>query len=234
MLDVAPGTTLRSLAERLEATGVIDSARIWSVYMRMRGLDRHLRQGKIRFRTPMTPEEVARYATTRLGRINIRVLIPEGFNRFDIAGRLEEFGVCGAEDFLEATEDSSLLASYGVEANDAEGYLFPDTYEFDDRTNARRVVERMLANWSRRYEELQEAYATELAEITGRLAGLLEALFDDRCRPLLGAIDHAVQGREHEIVGRDHAVIEGLFGHPATPVLDKILPCHTDPASPGS
>jgi len=165
VLEVAEGTSLNALARDLEAAGVLSSARVWSVYMRMRGLDRYLRQGKIRFRTPMTPEEVARYATTRLGRIQVRILIPEGFSRFEIADRLEEYGVCDADEFLDATEDSSLLASYGVEANHAEGYLFPDTYEFDDDTKARRVVERMLANWSRRYEELQEEYAEELAAL---------------------------------------------------------------------
>lgn len=165
VIEVTEGTSLASLARDLEEAKVLSSARVWSVYMRMRGLDRHLRQGKIRFRTPMTPEEVARYATTRLGRIQIRILIPEGFSRFEVAERLDEYGVCDAGDFLDATEDSSLLASYGVEANDAEGYLFPDTYEFDDDTKARRVVERMLANWSRRFEELQEQYADELAKL---------------------------------------------------------------------
>jgi UPF0755 protein len=167
VIEVAEGTTLRSLADHLEQSHVIDNARVWSIYMRMRGLDRYLRQGKIRFRTPMTPEEVARFATTRLGKIQIRILIPEGFSRFEIAKRLEDFGVCPADEFLEATEDSSLLASYGIEANDAEGYLFPDTYEFDDNTKPRRVVERMLANWTRRYEELRREYPEELEALDG-------------------------------------------------------------------
>ena len=165
VLEVEPGTSLTSLARELEAAGVLSSARVWSVYMRMRGLDRHLRQGKVRFRTPMTPEEVARYATTRLGRIQIRILIPEGFSRFEIAERLEEYGVCDSNAFLEATRDGSLLASYGIDADDAEGYLFPDTYEFDDDTKPRRVVERMLSTWSRRYAELQAEYADELAAL---------------------------------------------------------------------
>ncbi|MEM8608765.1 MAG: endolytic transglycosylase MltG [Myxococcota bacterium] len=165
ILEVEPGMTLRTLAGELEQAGVIRSRRVWTLYMRLRGLDRDLRQGKIRLRTPMTPEEVARHATTRLGRIQVRITIPEGFNRFDIANRLEEFGVCPAEDFLDATEDASLLASYGVEADNAEGYLFPDTYEFDDQTKPRRVVERMLANWTRRYEEIEEEHAESFAEL---------------------------------------------------------------------
>ncbi len=167
VLDVPEGTTLGTVAHQLESHGVIRSARVWTIYMRLRGLDRHLRQGKVRFRIPMTPEEAARHATTRLGRIQIRILIPEGFSRFDIAKRLDEYGVCRADDFLTATEDVSLLASYGVDANDAEGYLFPDTYEFDDQTRPRRVVERMLANWTRRYEEIREEHAAALAAMKG-------------------------------------------------------------------
>ncbi len=167
VIEVPEGMTLRKLATELNNAGVIDRPRIWIAYMRLRGLDRHLRQGKIRLRTPMTPEEVARHATTRLGRIQVRITIPEGFNRFEIAARLEEFGVCSADDFLDGTEDRSLLASYGVEANDAEGYLFPDTYEFDDQTKPRRVVERMLANWTRRYEEIERDYSAALARLDG-------------------------------------------------------------------
>jgi UPF0755 protein len=166
-IEITEGMTLRQLARTLKSEGVIKDAKVWSLYMRMRGLDRHLRQGKVRFRVPMTPEEVARHATTGLGRIQVRLLIPEGFSRFEIAHRLEEYGVCDADAFLAATEDASLLASYGVEANDAEGYLFPDTYEFDDDTRPRRVVERMLANWTRRHEELEERYAEELRKKNG-------------------------------------------------------------------
>ena len=167
LLEVPEGMTLSELAIRLQDEGVIRSARVWTIYMRLRGLDRHLRQGKVRFRIPMTPEEAARHATTRLGRIQVRILIPEGFSRFDIAERLDEYGVCHADDFLAATEDTSLLASYGVDADDAEGYLFPDTYQFDDQTRPRRVVERMLANWSRRYQEVREEYADRIAALKG-------------------------------------------------------------------
>ncbi len=165
IIDVTEGTSLRELADELAAGKVIDRVDVWVAYMRIKGLDRHLRQGKIRLQTPMTPEEVARYTTTGLGRIQVRITIPEGFNRFDVAQRLEEFGVCPGEDFLEATEDPSILASYGIDADDAEGYLFPDTYDFDDQTKPRRVVERMLANWTRRYEEIEVEYADELAAL---------------------------------------------------------------------
>lgn len=167
VIEVEPGTSLKELASRLQAEQVIADAPLWTLYMRMRGLDRHLRTGSVRFPLPVTPELAARYATTGLGRIQIPILIPEGFNRYEIAARLEEFGICDREDFIEATEDASLLASYGIEAYSAEGYLFPDTYDFADRTKARRVVERMLANWSRHYEALRDEHGEGMAMLKG-------------------------------------------------------------------
>ena len=165
VIEVEPGTSLKELAGQLQNEEVIADAAMWTLYMRLRGLDRHLRTGSVRFPLPVTPELAARHATTGLGRIQVPVLIPEGFNRFEIAARLEEFGICDREDFIEATEDASLLASYGIEAHSAEGYLFPDTYDFADRTKARRVVERMLANWTRHYEKLRDEHAEGFARL---------------------------------------------------------------------
>ena len=164
VIEVEDKVTLDELALALHHEQIIDDVGVWTLYMRLRGLEEHLRRGRVRFPRPMTPEEVARHATTRLGRILVRVTIPEGYNRFEIAKRLEEYGITDADDFIDATEDDALLASYGIEADNAEGYLFPDTYEFSDRTRPNRVVERMLANWTRRYEEALDETGVEVPD----------------------------------------------------------------------
>ncbi len=74
----------------------------------------------------------------------VRVVVPEGFNRYQIAQRLEETGVCPAEAFLEWTRDPSLLREHGIEARTAEGYLFPATYRFLTEDDAAYVAARML------------------------------------------------------------------------------------------
>jgi len=59
------------------------------------------------------------------------VVIPEGFNMFDIAKALEDAGLGPAQDFLkEATTDTALVADIAPHATSLEGYLFPNTYEF--------------------------------------------------------------------------------------------------------
>jgi len=60
--DIHAGMTLHKLAEVLKSEGVIKDAKVWSLYMRMRGLDRRLRQGKVRFRIPMRSRVMRRRA----------------------------------------------------------------------------------------------------------------------------------------------------------------------------
>jgi len=58
----------------------------------------------------------------------VKVAVPEGFTRFDIARRLQGAKVCAAKAFIEATADppcSRRSHHRGV----GEGYLFPATYE---------------------------------------------------------------------------------------------------------
>lgn len=90
----------------------------------------------------------------------IRVTVPEGFHRYDIARRLERLGLGPKEAFVAATEDPALLARYGVSAATAEGYLFADTYRFERDTTPPQIVERMLARFREHVSPVLASYAT--------------------------------------------------------------------------
>ena len=64
----------------------------------------------------------------------IVLTIPEGFNIEDIATRVEEKGICTKDEFLNAVK-SYPLPSYVKNNPDKrfnlEGFLFPDTYNFE-------------------------------------------------------------------------------------------------------
>ncbi len=90
-----------------------------------------------------------------LGRQVERVTIPEGWNRFQVAERLASKGVVASEEeFLSVCQDRAILSSHGIPASSAEGYLFPDTYEFYLPTEPGAVVEAMLSVFDERYGEL--------------------------------------------------------------------------------
>ncbi len=84
----------------------------------------------------------------------VRVTIPEGLTAREIADRLEENGVCEAEEFITALTDQSFDYPFLSQIPDderiyftLEGYLFPDTYEFYPDEAPADVIKRFLSNF---------------------------------------------------------------------------------------
>ena len=91
------------------------------------------------------------------------VLIPEGFSCSQIFARLEEYGVCRAEE-LEAYAAEGELGDYwfleGVDRGDKyclEGYLFPATYDFYENSSPKQALEKMLNAFEAYYSSEMQA-----------------------------------------------------------------------------
>lgn len=124
-----PGFSTRRIANELRSAGVIrnaDAFIIWH-YLHHR---RSLKAGEYLFEKTANTVEVHK----RLVRGDIyvhTVVIPEGFNVFEIAQAMQDAGLCSSQKFLDAAMNgSSLIADIAPEATTLEGYLFPNTYEF--------------------------------------------------------------------------------------------------------
>lgn len=86
-----------------------------------------------------------------------RVMFPEGFTHLKMAKRLEQAGICSALGFRSAVRDPALLGELKL-AQTAEGYLFPESYEFSVDSDPRHVVRRMVSEARRRFEEIKRAH----------------------------------------------------------------------------
>ncbi len=124
-----PGYSTRRIATELKSAGLIRSADafiLWHYLHRRRSL----KAGEYLFDKPATALDIH----SRLVRGDIyvhTVIIPEGFNLFDIADAIAQAGLGSKEDFLKvATTDVTLISDLAPQATSLEGYLFPNTYEF--------------------------------------------------------------------------------------------------------
>jgi UPF0755 protein len=124
-----PGYSTRRIATELQSAGVIRSADafvLWHYLHRKRSL----KAGEYMFDKSATSLDVHR----RLVHGDVyfhTVVIPEGFNMFDIAQAVQNAGLGSSEEFLKvATSDTALIADLAPDAKTLEGYLFPNTYEF--------------------------------------------------------------------------------------------------------
>jgi len=124
-----PGSSARHIARELKDAGIIRSAPAFLALHYWRG-GPTLKAGEYKFDHPAGAREV--YGRIAAGDIYVHtVVIPEGFNIFDIADAIQEAGLGPRDDFLAvAHADISLISDLDPDAPSLEGYLFPDTYEF--------------------------------------------------------------------------------------------------------
>ncbi|HVZ17316.1 MAG TPA: endolytic transglycosylase MltG [Terriglobales bacterium] len=138
-----PGWSTRRIASELQSRGVIRSWRAFLLYHYVLK-PRTLKAGEYKFEGP----ENNLLVHTRLVRGDIyvhTVVVPEGFNVFDIASAVEAAGLGRKEDFLAQTEKQvSLIRDLDPEAKTLEGYLFPDTYGFTRTQSMQDIVAAMV------------------------------------------------------------------------------------------
>ena len=157
-IELDEHSTVDSVARQFGSAGLVADTDLFAWYARaMRASDR-LRQGRVLVTAQMTPRQLLQRVATGFGSTQLRITIPEGWNRFDIALRLAEWGVCTREAFL-AQVGSTRLPELDPAAQNGEGYLFPDTYWLHDDMQPAQVVERLTNNARRRLSMLQAAEA---------------------------------------------------------------------------
>jgi UPF0755 protein len=124
-----PGWSVRHIAQTLQHEGVIRSAPAFLALHYTLGKG-SIKAGEYKFDTPASAFQVR----DRLLRGDVfarTVVVPEGYNIFDIAQAVEQAGLGSATDFLAvAQHNTTLVRDLDPEATSLEGYLFPDTYQF--------------------------------------------------------------------------------------------------------
>ncbi|MFW6051562.1 MAG: endolytic transglycosylase MltG [Myxococcota bacterium] len=172
-----PGGSIEDAAAALGEAGVVAHPRLFAAYARFVGADERLRDGRIVLPDDLTPAGVLPHIARGFGTAWVRVPIPEGFTRYDIAERLGAWGITDAQAFLEATGSPDEARRLGIEARTLEGYLFPATYQMGKGTPPREVARELVASWRRHVMPVLEREAGGLAALQRELGwGLHEVV----------------------------------------------------------
>lgn len=142
----------RLLAER----GAVRNARLFTIYAHL--VNAHFAHGPHLLTDDASPGEIVRRLEREGAATRAKVVIPEGWTRFDIGRRLHALGVCAREGFLAATTDTTLLRELAIDGDSAEGFLFPATYELARDSDPREVVRRLVAEFEKRFAQLDQSH----------------------------------------------------------------------------
>jgi UPF0755 protein len=169
-----PGYSTRRIATELQSAGVIRNADAFVLWHYVH--HKHsLKAGEYLFDKSATSVEVHR----RLVRGDVyfhTVVIPEGYNMFDIAQAIQNAGLGSSEDFLKvATSDTALISGIAPDAKTLEGYLFPNTYEF----TRMQTMEEMAAAMVKQFRQVERELgliSTDMTpmQMTVTLASIVE------------------------------------------------------------
>jgi len=116
-VNVESGDSLRSVADKLEEAGLIYSKSMFIIYVKARGDEDDLKAGRYVLNQSLNiPMIVSLMVLGKSKPNDVRLLIPEGFNIWEIDERLVKLGLISEGQFASKYHDD-------------EGYLFPDTYQ---------------------------------------------------------------------------------------------------------
>jgi UPF0755 protein len=170
------GSSSKSIAAELQRRGVIRSRFAFDL-LHYAMPKKKLKAGEYRFVRPAGGLEV--FARIARGDVLVHtVVVPEGYNMFEIAAAIEAAGLGKKEDFLAvASRETALVRSFDPQAKSLEGYLFPDTYQFS-RTMS---MHDMAAAMVRRFQK--EAQVLGLRQDVHRLVTLASIVEKETAAP---------------------------------------------------
>ena len=143
--DVVESDDVLSVAERLEAAGLVADADVFVWYADQLG-GFEVIPGFYRIPSGAHVGDVLGTLRTPPGETYQRVTFPEGFTIAQIAARLDDkIPTLSADRFVELASDPTRRVPWRpADISSLEGLLFPDTYQVSNADNEGQVIERMI------------------------------------------------------------------------------------------
>lgn len=162
---VSPGDTFLEAYRDLARADIIEPSWRWLVLISWRR-PRCLQAGI----HDITPEQTPAALIDRLCEPGhseaARVTIREGATRWHIADYLGSLGLVSRGRFIDLTGLPIELEATGFEAATAEGFLFPDTYDFSPNASEAQIVRTMLSRFEQVWVSLLREHSGALGEVT--------------------------------------------------------------------
>lgn len=160
MVDVIieKGASSSEIAEQLYKEGLIKNTDTFKLYLKLSNLGSRIQAGRYELTAGMSAAEIVdKMVRGDVKKDTVRVTIPEGLSIKDIADKFDKAGLVNKDKFLEVAKNSSFdydfLKNLPKRPERLEGYLFPDTYEFNKDVTAEKVIDTMLSTFNRVFDQ---------------------------------------------------------------------------------
>lgn len=173
-ITIAPGASLREIADQLRKDNLIRSSLIFTLYVRQKGLGSSLQAGMFRVSPSVSTEQIVNILTQ--GPEGVWVKLLEGVRIEEMAEEVSKQLKIEKKDFLKVAK---------------EGYMFPDSYLFPREATAEYVATTLRNTFEERFNDVRaKIKAQGLTEEEGViLASIVEReARSDEARRMVAAI----------------------------------------------
>jgi len=163
-VKIEQGMSGARVFEMLEKEDIVSSGFAFRVMLKLSGEKPEFKAGIYELNTKMSYDEILKVLTNYSSAGLIKVTVPEGYKLSQVAKVMEEKGFCTAEEFLEEAKNGEFSYSFleGISQGDPnrlEGFLFPDTYFFENDVTVHKIIDTMLKEFEAVYTEELSAKA---------------------------------------------------------------------------
>ena len=175
-VTIQQGSGVATIAKELQKAGVIKFPQLFRWYVGHEEAAAKLQYGEFELASGMSYDALIEALSEYAKAESVRLTFPEGTTAIAIARKMEEAGLCSAEEFLKEANTGDFSEykfwQYVPDDKDApdrfmkcEGYLFPDTYEFLKDDTVHNYVATFYAHFDKQftdemYQELENQSLT--------------------------------------------------------------------------
>lgn len=158
---VPPGAGMSVVADTLAARGIVESPAAFRAYVRVKGGSRPIHPGTYEVRAGTAfPEILEKLVTGDV--IKRKLVIPEGWTAAQIAERIAPISHTSVDSVRAYLLSEAAAQALGVPGPTLEGYLYPATYEFPDRTPVRAIARTLVGRYRQVWTPLLRSRADSL------------------------------------------------------------------------
>jgi UPF0755 protein len=179
VFEVTSGDSTALIGRKLKDAGIVKSVDAFTEAATDEPDAQGIQVGFYELRKKMPAEDALAVLVDPGNLLTSSVTVPEGLRVEDTVALLAEKTQIPVRDFEAALDKPASIGLPGYAKGNAEGYLFPATYDFPPNADATQVLSAMVARWQQAADEAQlEAKAAELGYTPGEVmivASLVES-----------------------------------------------------------
>ena len=160
-LEVKDGQSLNDVLKKLSNQRIIGNTYLIKYYVKNNDVDTNIKKGRYLIEKDMTLNTfLTNLSSGKVTAGLTKVTIPEGYNIEEIAASLEKSQIISKEEFLNAVKEyntPSYIKKDSERKYQLEGFLFPDTYEFEKDVSGEEIIERMISRFEEVISEIEQA-----------------------------------------------------------------------------